>query len=351
MKSSLTAIRGLGQKLSGRNALLGLLATVGFAGSAFAETNGRNPGSLLLYPEFDNRSGTVTVLAVTNVDVGEDSPDIQVEFIYIGRYGPNGQDIDCLEFNRTEDLTPGDNLTVLTNFHNPNQAQGFVYVFAKDAQDNPIVHDYLIGNVLTVEGLAAFEYSVNPVSYAGIGNGTITDLDGDGNLDMNGCEYSTNPDEILIPRFMGQGQVFLSELILIGLSGGAAFDTKVDFLIFNDNEEIFSSEHNFRCWDRRQLLDISGIFDNWFLQNWTDHDPEEVFGAPWFESGWIHIQGAVANSVSTSIMNPSVYAVLVERTFSTDNARGAADLPFERGVRTNGELFPREIDGDVDNCP
>lgn len=349
MKSSFTALRGLSGRSTGRRALLGLIVATGFAGSALA-TDGRNPGSLLLYPEFDNRTGTATVVTVTNVQVGDEQPDVDVEFIYIGRFGPDAEDIDCEETNRTVTLTPGDTFTALTNVHNPEHDQGFLYVFAKNNLDIPIVHNWLTGNVMTVDGFTQFEFSVNPVSYEGIGDGVFTDLDMDENLDMNGCEYSTNPDEILIPRFFGQVQTnFYDELIMIGLSGGAAFETKLDFLIFNDNEQIFSSEHTFRCWERAPLLRISNLFENEFLKLWTEHDPEELWGAPEIETGWIHIQGAVANSVSTSIQDPSVYCVLVSRV---DENRGAADLPFERGARTNGELFPRSNSGDeVDvNC-
>lgn len=319
------------------------LVLAGFAGSVLA-SDGRNAGSLLLYPEFDNRDGVVTVLTLTNVDVDETSDDIDVEFIYIGKYNLNGADIGCLEFNRTETLTPADTITLITNFHNPQQEQGYVYAFAKDTTTGlPTTHNYLTGNVMTVEGLTAFEYSVNPVSYIGVPAAGTTDLDGDGFLDMNGCEYGANPAEILIPRFLGQGGAFDSELILIGLSGGTAFDTTIDFLIFNDNEEIFSSEHTFRCWERTHLLDISGIFHNSFLRDWTNNDPLELIGAPSIETGWIHIEGAQANSANTSIADPSVYAVLVERI----DGRGAADLPFEKGTRTNGELLPHDNFGDT----
>jgi hypothetical protein len=334
------ARRGLG-------ALAALLTVTALSSSAVA-SDGRNPGSLLLYPEFDNRAGIVSVVTITNVDVSKRAPDVLVEFRYIGRFGPNGQDLGCAEFNRLRTLTPGDTFTAITNFDNPQHAQGYVYAYARLQSGDPIVHNWLTGNLMTVSGIEIFEYSVNPVAYRGIGNGVETDLDGDGFLDMNGCEYSANPDQILFPRFFGQGGVFASELILIGLSGGTAFDTTVDFLIFNDNEEIFSSEHTFRCWERTPLSAISGIFNTIFLRDWTNHDTLEMLGEPTIETGWLLAQGAIANSPGTSIQKPSIYAVLVERVGN----RGAADLPFEKGTRTNGELLPRSINGDQQdaNC-
>jgi hypothetical protein len=309
------------------------LAGISMAGSAMAD--GRAPGSLLLYPEFDNREGTVTVLTITNTatDVG----DVQVEFVYIGRYGESHHDIQCEEFNRTEVLTDNDTLTLLTEVHNPQQEQGFVYAFARETVATPIVHNWLIGNVMTVDGLDAFEYSINPVSYEGFAG----DLNGNGLRDLDGSEYEESADELLFPRFLGQGEMRKSELILIGLTGGARFETTVDFLIYNDNEEVFSSEYTFQCWERVKLKDISGIFENDFLADWTNNDPQELYGAPMIETGWFRMDGALASSTSTTLAEPAVYGVLVEKIGN----RGAADLPFESGLNDSGKLFARSNDG------
>jgi hypothetical protein len=313
--------------------LSGLTAIAGLGMASQAMADGRNPGSLMLYPEFDNRDGVVTVLTITNtaVNVG----DVDVEFVYIGRYGSSGTEIGCEEFNRTETLTDNDTLTLITNAHNPQYEQGFVYVFARDGVNSPIQHNWLIGQVMTVDSLDTFEYSVNAVSYEGlnIGDDDLLNLDGD--------EYEESPDEILVPRFLGQGGPFTSELILIGLTGGAAFYTTVDFLIYNDNEEVFSSEYTFRCWERVKLLDISGIFMNNFLQNFTNDDPQEMLGAPTIETGWFRMDGALASSTTTTLQDPAVYGVLVERI----GMYGAADLPFETGLNANGKLYARSNDG------
>ena len=78
------------------------------------------PGSLLLYPEFDNRDGSITFLTVTNTQCAESSGVVDVEFVYIARKGINGIDLPCLETNRTMRLTPCDTVTIATKFHNPN---------------------------------------------------------------------------------------------------------------------------------------------------------------------------------------------------------------------------------------
>ncbi len=306
------------------------LMLAGLSSSVLA-SNGRNPGSLLLYPEFDNRDGVATILTVTNVDSVETNDSIDVEFVYVGRYGANNADLGCSEFNRTETLTPADTFTCLTNYHNPDADQGYAFLYAKDAQTGEaITHNFLIGNVVTLDGYAQFEFSVNPVSYKGINADN-----GDGNLQLDGVEYGGTPGEIIIPRFLGQTPVRQSELILISLTGGADDHTIVDFLIFNDNEEIFSSEYTFRCWDRVRLRNISLLFRNNFLANFTNNDKGEILGAPHVESGWMHIQGHLWSDGQVSYPDPSIYAVLIERVGNM----GASDLPFEMGDdRTNGVL-------------
>ncbi|MFT7484301.1 MAG: hypothetical protein ACI9F9_000141 [Candidatus Paceibacteria bacterium] len=315
-------------------ALTGLTAIAALGMASEAVAGGRNPGSLLLYPEFNNRMGDVSVLTVTNVD---DANSVDVEFVYIGRYSQSGETVYCAEFNRTETLTPNDTLTLLTNYHNPGMEQGFVYAFAREGVANPVLHNGLIGNVMTIQGFSGVEYSINAVSYAGI---DPTD-DGNGLRDLDGSEYEGSPAEIQIPRFFGQGNYFMSELVLIGLSGGAKFETTVDFLIYNDNEEVFSAEHSFYCWDRIALEQVSPLVRNDFLRDNTNHDLSEVLGHSSLESGWIRMWGAIASSTSTDIADPAVYGVLIERI----GTLGGADLPFETGVNLNGKLLARSNDG------
>ncbi|MFT7669991.1 MAG: hypothetical protein ACI8X5_002698 [Planctomycetota bacterium] len=316
---------------------LTVVASLGMASEAVA--GGRTAGSLLLYPEFDNRVGDVSVLTITNVDSAN---SVDVEFVYIGRFGSGTSQVNCAEFNREETLTPNDTLTLLTNAHNPQMEQGFVYAFAREGVANPVKHDGLIGNIMTFQGFASIEYSINAVSYkAGEGVNGGTDVNDNGLRDLDGTEYEMAANELQIPRFFGQGAVFSSDLILIGLSGGSKFNTTVDFLIYNDNEEVFSSEHTFYCWDRIPLTEASGVVTNNFLMNGTNHDLTEYLGVN-IESGWMRITGAVASSTAITIPNPAIYAVLIERIGSY----GGADLPFEEGTNPNGKLLARSVNGD-----
>lgn len=304
----------------------------------------RQPGSLLLFPEFDNRFGSVTVLTVTNTGVGiPGADDVVVEFVYRGRYDAAGNAIECLETNVSPRFTPNDTLTFLTQVQNPNHQRGFVYAFAKSpTTGEPIVHNELIGSLLVVNAFQSIEYAMNPFSFRGIGQpGESTNRDGDNLRDLDGVEYSQVADEILIPRFLGQGKGANSELILLNLSGGAAFDASVHFLIYNDNEEVFSQDYDFRCWTRTQLRKISNSFLQSFLVG-SMQDRSEIAGARGLESGWFRVFGNVANSTTTSILDPAILAVLIENI----GGRSAADLPFERGCQANGDLYDISIDGD-----
>jgi hypothetical protein len=324
-----------------------------FCGCVTPSPNYRNPGSLLLFPEFDNRDGDISILTITNTDCtgAAGGSDVDVEFVYIDKD-------DCGENNKKVTLTPCDTLTLLTNIHNPNHDQGYVYAFAKDVDGNPIVWNHLIGSLLIVSGLESFDYGINPVVFKGIGSasgviqsdGRPTDIDGDGNRDLDGKEYEPAPNTITIPRFLGQdlpgaGSI-RSQMILIALTGGVQFETGICLEVFNDNEEQFSRTYSFTCWEKPYLMDIDAAFGNQFLKT-TNHDPLEIIGAPMRESGWICIQGCIATSGVEDIEDPAIYAVLVERVGSW----GVADLPFECGNRFNGSLLPNSQFGDGDPTP
>ncbi len=141
--------------------LLAGVTAMSLASTAMA--GGRNPGSLLLFPEFDNRVANLTLLTVTNTNADTVNGTIKVEFVYIGKYAANNVVLDCLEFNRTHTLTPNDTLTVITSAHNPGQEQGYVYVFAKHpTTGKAIAWDYLIGSMIVQSGIESFGFESLP---------------------------------------------------------------------------------------------------------------------------------------------------------------------------------------------
>ncbi|MFO0981210.1 MAG: hypothetical protein U1E76_05560 [Planctomycetota bacterium] len=304
---------------------------------------GRNPGSLLVYPIFDSTAGVATVITVTNTNsdfsynqqTGLAKGTVDVEYRYI-------EGSTCKEFNRTERLTPNDTLSVIASAHNAQQSLGYLYVYAKNPQTQaPMSWNWLIGAELAVNGIYSFDYGVNPITYKAIpAEGANTDIDGDGVRDLDNVEYEASPAVIKVPRFFGQG-AFVSNLVLINLTGGSQFYATIDFLIYNDNEQKFSAEYQFRCWSRVLLSSISGAFNEAFLDT-TANDPDEIVGVPAIETGWFEMNGGVASSTSRTIDDPAFLALLVE----TVGGFGSGDLPFEVGTQTNGDLLPRNVNGD-----
>jgi len=328
------------------------LAAVALAGASFA--NGHNPGSLLLFPEFDNRFGNDTLITVTNTNADTVNGFIEVEFIYIGKFDASGQALNCLEFNRTHVLTPNDTLTVATRAHAPDAGSGYLYCFAKSPVTGvAIAHDHLVGDLLAIDGAAVVSFGVGPWAFkATPADGAPTDLDGDLLRDLDGREYGCAPDELFVPRFLGQidaGGTLLSfteregDLVLLNLSGGTDFDALVDILLHNDNEEVFSAQTSFRCWTRRRLLDVSPAFSQYFLET-TNHAPGEILGAPHVESGWFRLDGRIAWSTAASIADPAILAAYIERT-GPSNA--TCDLPFHQGSQQNGDLVAQGPLGDT----
>jgi hypothetical protein len=299
------------------------------------EVDRHRPGSLLLFPKYDNRAAQRTLITVTNV---HPSQGIDVHFVF--RDGTT-----CLEFNYTKRLTPKDTITMLTSAVNPNQNQGYLYAYAQNTQTGqPVVFNYLIGQAMALEGIGAFEYALDAVSFEGIGNGpgTLTDIDGDGRRDLNGLEYAQAPDQILIPRFLGQTAESASEFVFVDLTGGPSFEVLVDYFVYNDNEEAFSGQHLFRCWECVRATDLGGSFTNDFLTNLNSNDPDEVQGLPGQETGWVRFNGRLAFSTIRSIEDPAIYVVLIER----NGGYASADLPFEVCSRDNGSLLPFGPQGD-----
>ncbi len=312
--------------------LLSLLvagSALGLGSQAQAQSNSLDkPGSLLIFPYFNNSVGSQTYITVTNTnsDFNQNGQlfagTVDVEFVYIG-----GED--CLEYNRTRRLTPNDTVTVSSFIDNPNALRGYVYAFAKSpASGAAISWNWLEGDSIILSPLRSIVTNVPPVVYTAIGaNGTATDGDGDGLRDMNNVEYSANAQELHIPRFVAHPG---SGLILIGLTG-SRFTTIVNYLAYNDNEEAFSGQISFDCWDYRFLSDISGIFSDSFLQGSTNDNDLET-GVANSETGWIRMVGATAFSTAQQRSNPAFLAVRIDITTF-------ASLPYGIGTNLNGDLL------------
>ena len=74
----------------------------------------------------------------------------------------------------------------------------------------------------------------------------------------------------------------------------------------------------------------------------SDYDPAEIAGAFGLESGWFWVDGLAASSPQETIVDPAVYAVLIENIRN----KSAGDLPFEYCIQDNGDLLPNSVFGD-----
>lgn len=299
---------------------------------------GPNTGSLLVYPIFDNGRGRLTFLTVTNTNDDVVNGTVNVEWIYIDAET-------CLEFNRTSTLTANDTLTVLTSAHNPNMQRGYCYVFAKSPTTGQAIKwDYLAGTNMQFGISTIFDVELNAISFqagADLETGDVTDLDGDNVRDLDGVEYQQSADELIVPRFFGNDIRVRSDLILIGLTG-ARFTTIIDFLIYNDNEEPFSSQYQFDCWDQVRVTDITNAFRRDFLLS-SNQNPFEIQGSD-LEAGWYRMDGNIAFSTAAQVSDPAFLAVQLERINGALGV-GVAALPYALGAQDNGGLLSLNLFG------
>jgi hypothetical protein len=313
---------------------LAAAAVSGMSLSAFAGAGAPEAGSLLLFPCFDSNRSADTVLTVTNTNadftqVGQlFAGTVDVEFMYINKH-------DCQEFNRTRRLTPNDTISVLARLDNPNQREGYVYVFAKSPVTGAAISwNWLIG-ISLIDSAVGAGVDINPYVFKAVGaQGAATDVNSDGLRDLDGVEYEAAPDRILVPRFFAQGPAE-SALVLINLTGAARFTAVVDFLIYNDNEEVFSAQYDFRCWKKVELDRINGAFTQDFLVTTNHNVNEQIDGA---ETGWFRMNGNLAYSTADSVNDPAILAALFESYIGN-----TGELPFVSGTQTNGELVSQSV--------
>jgi hypothetical protein len=282
------------------------------------------PGSLLLFPEYDTVG--VQLLTVTNTNPAP-SGAISTRWMYVSS-------ADCVSEQFEVELQPNDTYTVNVASLFPSSRRGFVYVLATSATNGTAISfNWLAGASWRFDPLSSDAYEIAPIPFRSIqAEGTSTDLNGDGRPALDGNEYEGAPDEVLLPRFLGQGEgsIVQSEIVLLSLAGTANAPTRLDFLAFNDNEEVFSLQHQFQCWEKRSLQSLSSLFLEAFLDT-TNNDPDEIFGLPAQESGWMRIDGRLATA---PFPDTAVMAFLVDRI----DDRPAAAAAEWRGVQFDGVL-------------
>ncbi len=250
------------------------------------ELGGSRPGSLLVFPEFDHRPAEVTMLTLTNTAPDGTVPT-EVQVVYVSSA--------CTTTDLVLTMPPRDTVTFLSNYNNSPNLRGYAYAFARNpANDSKWSYDHLVGSALRMTVVDAYTHGYSAISFQSpVVPFELTDLDADGVADLDGLEYVQAPEKLLIPRFLGSTSQRSNDLILINLTGGTAFQAVANFLIYNDNMEVFSAQTSLGCWSRTSLESISSATTHNFLVQ-TNHAVDEVLGAPFIEAGWIEIDGGIA---------------------------------------------------------
>jgi len=250
---------------------IALLLLAAPAPTVLAAPSEFRPGSLLVYPLVDSRAmmGRSTTLSITNTNASRMvSPvnhfregDVRAHYFYVEGAAPWGA------FDRVEYLTPNDTLTVVASEHAPDLNQGFLIVLAGDPEsERAVTFNYLIGESLLVDVLTGRTTLLPAVPFEALANGqprsntnhAFTDLNGNGSADLDGLEYETFPGVLYLDRFFQQSNTLETELILVTLLG-RDFRVEMDFLIYDNEEDVFSRTFQFLCWTRVRLTDISQI--------------------------------------------------------------------------------------------
>jgi hypothetical protein len=286
--------------------------------------DGRNPGSVLVFPITRSGGFSFTVVNVTNINPAPVTPFsfggttlVHYEYVNVQVNFENFLlPLDCVVFDRFELLTPADTKSVLTTCHNASTRQeGYLVVSAVNPSlfQTKWSHNFLIGSELVVTNNGGI-YSIDAIPFSSpVAPGGATDLDGDGQLDFNNLEYEGIPDLLYIDSFVALAR---TGLVLINFTGGVMFTVAVKFDVWNDNEFLMSATVQFRCWFEEGLPKLSPAFEQDFLANNTPHDPTELDvtcdNVGDLETGWAKITGLVANSQVESIPNPALLGAMTE---------------------------------------
>jgi hypothetical protein len=301
-------------------ASLALMGAASLAPAALAD--GREPGSLLIYPTVQSQLGVpavFNVVSVTNTNrQGSGETDVHFEYVNVKASGNPFLFADCVIADRVETLTPADTLSVLTSCHNGGASiaqptVGYLVVSAMNPNeiDTYWSFNHLIGSEQVVSAAGGM-YSLNAIPFLSAqADGADTDADQDGRRDFDGTEYEGIADELYIDSYVG---ALGGNLVLLSLTGGE-YLTNVNFVIYNDDEFQLSAQYSFSCWTNTPLADISGFFTDLGLKT-TVNDARELDitcdGVGDLETGWAIVRPTTALSItSANIANPAVLGALV----------------------------------------
>jgi hypothetical protein len=269
--------------------------------------------------------------------------DVRVHYYYVEGVAPWGA------FDRVEYLTPNDTLTVIAGDHAPDLQQGFLFVLAEDPESERAVNfDFLLGETLLLDVLTARTTLLAAISFPAVANGparsntnhAFTDDplnggNGNGSADLDGVEYETFPDVLFLDRFFQQTGALETELCFFTLLG-RDFRVEMDFLIYDNEEDVFSRTFQFQCWTRVHLSEVS------LITRGLGGRPTEP------ATGWARVNGRYAvnvlngaywrNELGGANLDPPVHGAVLERSLVQTGVE-YGHLLHHAGAQ-NGNEFP-----------
>jgi hypothetical protein len=267
-----------------------MIMGVGLLGSAMvlpaiAQLRGEEPGSLLIFPEFDITPPAVTQLRITDVrdPALGGTTRIRLQYICPGVAGV------CATVDRHKFTTFHGTviIDVSTDLGGPFPAapcnNGYVIAFVEDANHDPIAANSLIGSyrISGTDGDDAEAVNAIAVQSArppGTVLGSIdatgelvlifgTGAEGKGKNHTSGSDYVALPDVLhsdfqapnaaAVPIPRTAQLIVLTPTIKAGLANPTA-NLAVHW--WNQFEDEFSTTEQFTCWEKVALEDISGNF-------------------------------------------------------------------------------------------
>jgi len=300
-------------------AMVALATSMGLGGAVLAEPDHLERASVMIYPLFDSRPQSATIINVTNTNQdrtdcnqnGFRAGDVLAHYVYYGQDADGGI---CLEFDRFEPLSPADTLSVLASDHNPEGEVGFLTVSANDPETGALIDfDFLLGSAYVANSALDIMWSYTPYAFdADAVNSSSNDACGrafirddafTGPLCFDELDYDSFPQTVWVDSFFEEMPgVFENKLTLMSTSG-QDFINELDVFFFNNKEDKFSRTFKFVCHTTVSLSEISAVARN------LNGDPDEFAK----ETGWVELTGRAVLDLSgnpASLPKDDVPAIL-----------------------------------------
>ncbi|MCA8942912.1 MAG: hypothetical protein KDB80_10170 [Planctomycetes bacterium] len=292
------------------------LATTLFASAAFAQMP--EPASLLLYPVVRSDQSTISIISVTNTNPNPGA-STNVRFVYnttIPNPGDPFNPLGCTQFDRREFLTPADTVSVSMLCHTAMfSAEGYLVVTAQNPNffNQDWSFNHLAGSIIHIDGATNLTFSTNAIPFRSLLDfQTPTDVNQNGRSDLDGVEYESVRDYVILDHALG---LINPSINLVNLTGGPNDKNTVSIVAWNDNEFPLSVVKTFTCWFDERASTISPIFTDAFLVT-TPNDPSELdllcIGSSFTEPYWIRFDSIrVEDPAGNIVSNDGALAGMV----------------------------------------